>query len=299
MIVKKLEGVIAPLLTPFKSNGNIDHDKFNRNLERLNEDMLAGFYVLGSTGEASFLSEKEKLRLIEATVENADRNKLILVGSGLESTRETIRLTNQAASAGADAAVVITPSFYGRQLTDEAIIGYYSDVADASSIPIIIFNAPQFTKSNISVEAVSVLSKKTNIIGIKDNSADIGRLAELQRYLTSDFNILAGSASQWFPALTLGIQAGILPVAACAPNECSGIQQAFEKGNITEAYDIFMRVFPVIYTIETEYGVPGIKYIADLVGYEGGEVRKPLLPLTKQGRDDLRSLLSAAQLFIE
>ena len=299
MVIKKIKGVIPPVIIPFDQKGNINYDMYKRNLEKWNEDILSGYLILGSNSETIFLSEKEKLELIEQTIDVADKNKHIMVGTGLESTLETIRFTNKAAGSGIDAALVITPSFYKDLMSDQVLVNYYEEVADHSEIPIILYNVPKFTHVNISIDAVRILSQHPNIIGIKESTSDIGRFVELKRVVTQEFNILAGTAALWFPALTLDIEGGILALANCAPNECSGIQELYEKGDIQEAKKMYLRVYPVNKAVTSQYGIAGLKYAADLIGYEGGEVRKPLQPLDKDAKEDIRRILSLAQLFYE
>ncbi len=299
MVIKKIQGVIAPVFVPFLANGEIDYDKYTSNLEKYNEDLLTGFFVISSVGEYPFLTEKEKLKLIELTVQIADRNKLILVGTGLESTLETIKLTNKAAALGADTALIMTPSFYKNKINNQVLTSHYREVAAKTDIPILIYNVPQFTNINIAVEVVHALSREPNIIGIKESSPEFARLIDLKKHLPANFNILAGLASLWYPALTLGIEAGIFGLANLAANEFTGILEAYRMGNSNEAYDIFMRMFPVVNAIEKHYGTPGIKFAAELAGFEGGEVRRPLLPLSAEEKDDLRKMLAAAKLFRE
>jgi 4-hydroxy-2-oxoglutarate aldolase len=299
MFIKKIQGVISPVIVPFKRNGDVDYDKYTSNLEKWNEEMLSGFFVISAAGESPFLTEKEKLKLVELSVQIADRNKLILVGTGMESSLESIKLTNKAATLGADAALIIPPSFYMRQMTDQVLINHFTEVAEKTDIPILIYNVPQYTNINIPIDVVQTLSKVQNIIGIKESSPEFARLVDLRKHLSDNFNILAGLASLWYPALTVGIEAGILSLANCAPNELLGILEAYKMGNIHEAFDIYMRMFPVINALEKHYGTPGMKYAAELAGYEGGEVRRPLLPLTNEEKNDLRQMLAAARLFVE
>jgi 4-hydroxy-2-oxoglutarate aldolase len=299
MFIKKIQGVISPVIVPFKRNGEVDYDKYTSNMEKWNEDLLSGFLIVSSAGESPFLTEKEKLKLVELSVQKAGRNKLIMVGTGLESSLETIKLTNKAATLGADAALVIPPFYFKQQMTDQVLINHFTEVADKTDIPILIYNVPQYACINISIEVVQALSKVRNIIGINESSHDFSRVVDLRKHLSGNFNIITGLTSLWYPALTVGIEAGILGLANCSPNELVGIYEAYKMGNVHEAFDIYMRMFPVINALEKNYGIPGLKFAAELAGYESGEVRKPLLPLTNGEKDDLRKMLAAAKLFVE
>lgn len=299
MIISKIKGVISPLIVPFKRNEDIDFDKYAANLEKWNEDRLSGFFVSSAAGEFPFLTEKEKLQLVETTVQVSDKNRLIIVGTGMESTKETVKMTNKVASLGADAALVMPPSFYLNPMTpDSYLIDYYAEIAEKTDIPILIYNAPQYTHIEIPIRIVHQLCNIPNIIGIKENSPDLSRLIGLKKQMPGHFNIIAGLASLWYPAVALGIEAGILGMANYIPNECAGILEAYEMGNCKEALEMFMRLFPVVSSIETMYGIPGLKYAASLAGYEGGEVRRPFQPLTAEEQEEIKTSLAAARLFL-
>ncbi|HDG98231.1 MAG TPA: dihydrodipicolinate synthase family protein [Desulfobacterales bacterium] len=296
MLKRPIKGVIPPILTPFKDNGDVDFEAHIFNIERWNETQLAGYLVLGSNGEAPYLSETEKLELIECTAKHANKDRLILAGTGMESARETIALTNKAADRGADAALVLTPSYYFNNMTDEAQIRFFTEVADQTSIPILIYNVPAFTHINISVDVVGFLSRHPNIIGMKDSTGNIPQLVKFQQVSDENFNLILGTFSSWYPALTLGISAGIFAVANCAANECSTVQEAFEAGDHKTALEIYRRVFPVNEAVTTTFGIAGLKYACGLMGYRGGTVRRPLLPLDDREKMAIEKILQTAKL---
>jgi len=148
----QIKGVIPPMITPFNENGDVDYQLFAENVEKWNKDNLAGYLVLGSNSETVYLNEEEKLELIKITVETAKKDRLILAGTGMESTRETIKLTNKAAKLGVHAALILTPFYYGGKMNDEALIQYFTDVADNVDIPVLIYNVPKFTHINVSAK---------------------------------------------------------------------------------------------------------------------------------------------------
>lgn len=299
MSTLEIRGVIPPMMTPFTEDQVVDYDKHVQNMERWNRDKLAGYLVLGSNSEAAYLSEEEKIRLIELTVEHAKKDRLILAGTGLESTVETIRLTNKAAELGAHVALLLTPFYYGGQMNDEALIKYFTNVADEAEIPILIYNVPKFTHINVSVKVVQELSQHPNIVGMKDSTGNVPQLASFLPVIAEGFNLMVGTVSSWFPALALGIKAGIFALANLAPNECAEIQETYEAGDLNTAREIYMRVFPVNMAVTAAYGVPGLKYASDLMGYQGGAVRSPLLPLKDEEKTAIRSILKAAGLWID
>lgn len=292
----KIKGVLPPMITPFKENGEVDFDKHIRNLEKWNETGLAGYLVLGSNSETPFLTEEEKLKLIELTVKHKKEGRIVLVGTGLETPKDTIELTNKAADLGADAALILTPSYYSGKMNDEALINYFTIVADNARIPILIYNVTKYTHVNISPYAVGVLSKHPNIIGMKDSSGNIGQLVEFKSVINKDeFNLLVGTASAWFPALTLGIEGAIMALANCSPNECIEVQKYYENGDWEKAREIYERMYPVNKAVTGTYGIAGLKYACDLLGFEGGIVRYPLLSLKEEEKTKVREILVKAQ----
>jgi 4-hydroxy-2-oxoglutarate aldolase len=284
------------MLTPFTEAGDVDYNAHKRNIDRWNKVDLAGYLVLGSNSETPYLKETEKLKLIELTLQYAARGRTIFAGTGLESTRETVRLTNKAAEIGAHAALRLTPFFYGARMTDEALIHHYRTIADASRIPILIYNMPACTHLNISVEAVGTLSGHPNIVGMKDSSGDVPRLAALKSAVPATFNLIVGTASAWYPALELGVRAGILALSNFAGSECVTVQKHYESGDSGKAKLLHEQLVPLNRAVTTEHGVAGLKYAATLAGYEGGWVRRPLAPLSDSARKKIEELVMAAGL---
>jgi 4-hydroxy-2-oxoglutarate aldolase len=289
-----ITGILPPMITPFKENGQVDYKAFADNIERWNKEPLAGYLVLGSNSETAYLNEKEKLKLIELAVGTAAKGRIVLAGTGLESTQATIELTNKAATLRADAALVLTPSFYKGQMTDDALIKHYTAVAEAAKIPILIYNVPKFTHYNISVAAVNKLSRHPNIIGMKDSAGDAVQLEEFKSAVPKKFNLIVGSASVLYPALKLGIRAGILALANCAPGKCAEMQRLYDAGKHEHAQMLQSRMIPVNKAVTDTYGVAGLKYACTLMGYEGGCVRSPLMPLKDSDKHAIRTLLIEA-----
>lgn len=293
----KIKGVIPPMITPFAENGDVDYDKHVDNVKEWNKYDLAGYLVLGSNSETVYLTEEEKLKLIEETVKNKKDANLIMVGTGMESTRATIELTNKAAKLGADCALIITPFYYTEKMNDKALIEYYQEVADNVNIPILIYNVTKYTHVNISPKAVEVLAKHPNIIGMKDSSGSVPQLVQFKAAIKGqEFNLLVGTASAWYPALTLGIEASIMALVNCCPGECVDVQKEYENGNDEKARELYERVFPVNSAVTGKFGIAGLKYACDLLGFQGGLVRKPMLQITEEEKTALKEILSRADL---
>lgn len=285
------------MVTPFSADGEVDFAAHIRNVKRWNERGLGGYVVLGSNSEAVYLTEKEKLQLIQDTAENAASGYRIIAGTGMESTRETIHLTNEAARAGAQAGLIITPFYYAGKMSDRALIQHFTQVADAVRIPILIYNVAKFTRINVSPAVIAELSRHPNIIGMKDSSGSIPQMVQYQAVADPAFEILVGTASAWYPALTMGVTAGIMALANCAPDECVEVQSLFDEDKHTEAEDLYRRLFPVNQAVTATYGVAGLKYACACRGFAGGYVRSPLQELSDVDRKAIDKLLERAGLF--
>ncbi|MCB9080109.1 MAG: dihydrodipicolinate synthase family protein [Lewinellaceae bacterium] len=293
--MQKIKGVIPPMLTPFTETGELDLDAHLFNVDRWNAAALRGYLVLGSNSEAAYLTENEKLDLIRQTVQAAAPGRMIMVGTGMESTRETIRLTNLAAKEGAHAALLLTPAYYIDKMSDSALLQHFTTVADQADIPILIYNVPKYTHLNVSVNLIAELSQHPNIMGMKDSSGNVAQLVQFQAAAAPDFNILVGTVSIWYPALLLGVRATITALANLAPDACVRIQTLVEEGQLSEAEALYRRVFPLNHAVTGPFGVAGLKYAANLLGYKGGFVRSPLQDLDAAGRAKIEAIVAKAQ----
>ncbi|MFB3883735.1 MAG: dihydrodipicolinate synthase family protein [Thermodesulfobacteriota bacterium] len=282
----KLRGVLPPMTTPFQ-NGKVALDKLKRNLQKWNQTGLSGYLVLGSNGEAVYLNEREKIKVIEVSREFIPKSKIMMVGTGMESTQETIRVTNQAAKLGADCALVVTPYYFKGSMKPQILYDHFVSVADASKIGILVYNVPQFTGVNLEPEWVAKLSEHPNIVGIKDSSGNIGQLSEIIRLSRKGFAVFVGSAPVFFPALCVGAVGGILAVANVLPQESVLIQSLFDRGKMVDAKAAQNQLTPLANAVTVKHGIGGLKLAMDLAGYFGGEPRPPL---KKPGKDVEREL---------
>lgn len=290
-----LKGILPPIATPFL-NGEVAYDKLAENISRWNKTGLSGYVVMGSNGESVYLSREEKLRLVETVKKNMAGGKTLVAGTGSDSIAETISLTNAAAQRGADAALILTPSFYKGQMKHEAFLRYFNAVADGSRIPILIYNVPKFTGVDIEAATAAKLAEHPNIIGLKNSSENIAHLTEIISQTPGDFLTLAGTASILYAGLCVGAAGGIVALANIAPGECVRIQQLFEEGNHAEALRLQMRLLPVNKAVTAQYGVPGLKAAMDMAGYFGGEPRAPLTYPSAKELENIRAILQKAEL---
>ncbi len=294
MAYTRIHGVLPPMITPFKENGDVDYDAFVFNLHRFNEARLAGCLVIGSNSETAFLSEEEKLELVRLTVENTAPGRQILVGTGLDSVRETIKLTNACAHLGADAALVLTPSYYSDAMGTRNLVRYFTEVADHSDIPILVYNVTKYTHVNVTAEAIAELSRHPNIVGMKDSNGNVPQLATELRVADPSFQVMTGTFGAWYPALTMGITGIISAMANCCPDPIAEVQSLYDAGKLNEALALYQRWFPVNAAVTGKYGIAGLKYTADRCGFRGGFVRNPLLDSTAQEKKELDAILAAA-----
>ena len=261
------------------------------NLQRWNQYDLAGYVILGSNGEAAYLTDLEKTRIWETARQVIPTDKVLIAGTGCESTRQTIALTRQAAQAGADAALLITPHFFGSKMTPDSLVHHYQAVAETSPIPVVLYNVPKFTHLDMDAVTIARAASHHNIIGVKDSSGNITKLANTVRLTGPDFEVLAGSAGFFFAALAVGAVGGVLALSNIAPQQCIGIYRLFQAGQWDEAADLQRRMIPVNTAITARFGVAGLKAALDMLGYYGGPVRSPLLDLAANERRALRQTL--------
>lgn len=286
----KLSGVMPPITTPFQ-DGKLASDKLKKNFQKWNKTGLSGYLVLGSNGEAVYLNEKEKIKAVEVSRKSIPKSKIMMVGTGMESTQETIYFTNQVAKMGVDCALVVTPSYFTGSMKPQILYDHFVAVAESSQIGILLYNVPQFTGINMEAELVAKLSQHPNIIGIKDSSGNIGQLSEMINLSQKGFAVFVGSAPVFFPALCVGAVGGILAVANVVPQECVRIQNLFDKGNMSEARALQGRLTPLAKAVTTKYGIGGLKVAMDLAGYFGGDPRPPLKRPGKEIQEELKRQL--------
>jgi len=287
-----LRGIFPPIPTPFRSD-RLDVDALGSNCDRWMSTGLCGLVALGSNGEAPLLDEEESDRVIETVRAHVPTERSLIVGVARESTIGTIRATNRAADLGADAVLVRTPWFFKKLLTDEALIAHYTAVADASSVPVIIYNFAALTGVSVSVAAVAQLASHPNIIGMKESGTDIAFISALVHETPSDFKLLTGSAPAFYASLLSGAVGGILALACVVPERCIELFELVHSNRLIEARALQRQLTPLARLVTRVYGVPGLKAALSIVGYVGGEPRPPLLPVPKDAVDEIQKSLNS------
>lgn len=292
-MVKRISGIIAPITTPF-INEEVSIDHLRGNIRKYRDTPLLGFFVLGSNGENKSLTEEEKVRILEAVLEEKSEQHLVMAGTGYESTRQTIAFSKQATELGADFVSLLTPSYFKKRLTDDAMIRYYTDVAEAVPIPVLVYNAPGFTGITISPKVIETISRHPNIAGMKDTSPD-----SIARYLEvcgEDFDVLSGTMNTLFLGLVLGASGGVVSLANAYPHRCCELYQKVKRGEIDGARKLHFKLFHLNHSLSGRFGVAGVKYAMDVAGYYGGAPRLPLLPLNEEDKKLIRDAIAKAGL---
>jgi 4-hydroxy-2-oxoglutarate aldolase len=288
---KRFSGVFTPIATPFTVDDTVDEKGLASNVKRWMTTPLTGLVVLGSNGEAPQLEEDEADRVVEIVRAGVPKDRPLIVGTGRESTKATIAATRRAAELGADAALVRTPSFFKSQMTTEIFIRHYAEVADASRIPVLLYNVTMYTAVTLPVDAIEQLSAHPNIVGIKESGNDLLYITECINRTPDDFTFLAGSATTLFQSLCAGADGAVLALAALLPDECVELVKLVKENRIAQARDLQRRLTPLARSIGGGFGITGLKAALDLLGFTGGLPRPPLRPASKQIAEAIRGQL--------
>lgn len=280
--MKELKGIIAPVPTAFDENENLALDQLSNNLQRWAETRLSGFLLLGSTGEFVYLTTDEKKALLERARQVIPQDKIMLAGTGCESTRETIALTRWAGDLGSDYALVINPFYYRRGMKPETLRAHYEAVADASPIPVIIYNMPMFTSLNMEADFVLKLASHPNIVGIKDSAPNVLQVQTICQSAPEGFSVLTGATSLLLACMMVGASGGILAAANVAYDLSVDCYDACRKGDLERARELQRRLVLVNQAVTDQFGIGGLKALLDRMGFYGGPPRRPLRRPSKE-----------------
>lgn len=287
-----LSGVFAPITTPFDEEGNVLLDKLSSNIEKLNQSRLQGYLVLGTNGEFKSLSEAERRKVLGTVIAVSAGDKVIMAGTGRESTEQSIVDTKEAAGMGIHFASLIAPSFFAKKMTDQVLLRHFRLIADVSPIPVLLYNNPEVAVVTFSTSLIGEISKHPNIVGMKDSSK--GNFASYLLAGGPDFNLLAGSANFFFEALVMGGVGGVLSIANFAPDACCKVYDLWKAGKFEEARKEQYGLMTLNQKVSGKFGVAGVKEAMDFAGFYGGPPRSPLLPLTADEKRKLREDLIAS-----
>lgn len=284
-------GVYTPVATPFGADGDLDEPGLRSNIERYMRSPLTGLVVLGSNGEAAQLDDAEADRVIAIAREHVPADRPLLAGAGRESTRATVAAVKRAAARRVDAVMVRTPSFYKPQMTTSVLVRHFTEVADASPVPVLLYNVSMYTGVNLAPEAVETLSRHPNIVGIKESGNDLLHLGDYLARAEPGFTVLAGAGPTVFHAMAAGAHGAVLALAGLVPDQCVALVEQAREGRMDDARSLQRRLLPLARAIGPVHGVPGLKAALDLLGLAGGPPRPPLRPVGPAVVDALRELL--------
>lgn len=286
-----LKGIYTPIVTPFDAHEQINYEYMKHNLDRWGKTDLDGIVVLGSNGEFVYLNEKEKLEQVKFVKNNFNSEKKIIVGTACESTKETIELSKKIADLGVDAVLLLPPNYFKGSMKEDVLYKYFTDVADATPIPVMLYNMPGNTGINLSSGLIARLAKHPNIAGIKDTSGNIVQISEIVRDTDDDFAVFAGNAGYLLPALAVGARGATLALANIMPEECCKLVSLFREEKLYEARELQLKMIEINFAVTGRFGIPALKYALDLLGYKGGGPRRPLVPLSEENKKIVRELL--------
>lgn len=288
-------GIFPALTTPFAGDGSVSVADLKHNVQQYNRTGVAGYVVNGSTGESVLLSKSEMEAVLVSVKETAFPDKKLIAGTGVESTAETIERTKRAAELGYDAALVKTPYYYKPAYKPEVYFAHYRRVADASPIPVLLYSVPQFTGVALEPPEVVKLAEHPNIIGIKESSGNVLRVAEIVAAASRHFQVLVGSAGGLYPSITVGARGAILALASALPEKCVALYELIRQGEQEKARELHSAILRISKLAVSECGIAGVKYLMDQRGYRGGLPRLPLLPLQDEQKKRLNALLGALE----
>jgi len=289
--MKKVHGIFAPIATAFDASGDVDYSVFAENTVTFGATKLSGLVVLGSNGEFTLLSHEEKVKLVETARNHLPADKMVIAGTGCESFRETLQLTKECAAVGADVALVVTPNYYKKDMNGPALEKFYTMLADASPIPVMIYNMPGNSGVNVPSSLTLKVAAHPNITGIKDSGGNIVQISEVLAKAPEGFSVFAGSGSYLLATLMLGGVGGTLAVANVVPDYCAEIQENFEKGDLEKARKMQLALLPLNAAVTSRFGIGGMKAAMDMVGFKGGLPRLPILPAGEETGKEIARIL--------
>ena len=292
-VSEKLKGIIIPAVTPFDEEGNLSLPMLEANFARWSETSVRGYMCMGSNGEFRSLSDDESVVVAETALHRKG-DKTLIVGIGRESLRLTLDFLARIAALGPgiDFVSVLTPNYFSKLMTDEALLDYYCEVADRSPIPVLIYGAPAYANSVvISAPVVKKLADHPNIHGIKDNSP-----AMMVDYLTDvgdreDFAVLAGSLNTLMTCLAFGGSGGVVSAANYFPHQCAQVTDLDFSGRREEAFARLTELQRVVRLTGGRHSIAGVKCCMNLCGFAGGVPRLPVKPLSPSAENDMMQVL--------
>jgi 4-hydroxy-2-oxoglutarate aldolase len=288
-----LKGIIPALTTPFESHGAVALRRLSENIGAYNRTGMSGYLAVGSTGESVLLDRAEFERVLSTVREAAAPGRILIAGTGVESTAETISRTEVAAKLGYDYALVCPPCYFKPAMTSQVLVEHYRRVADASRIPVLLYSVPQYTGVAIEVDVATRLSEHPNVAGMKDSSGNVDRVGAILASVPDTFELMTGASTTIYPSMMVGAKGAILALADFLPELCVALYDAIVADDALKSLEIQRRLIAPTQRIVGAMGIAGVKYAMDRRGYYGGPVRGPLLSLSEAHKQDVETLMAA------
>ena len=291
----RFQGVVPAMVTPFTATGELDLQGLKTSVEYLVKNGVWGVLLSGSTGEAASLTREERIKVTETAAKAAHGRVKVITGTGAPSTAETIRLSLDAKAAGADALLVVTP--YYLMPTQEGIFKHYQAINDAVDLPILAYNIPAHTGSDIQMTTLERLAALERIAGMKESSGRGWYMADSIAHVGDKMALIEGGDDTLYPGLCIGASGCILALGNLAPAEAVGIYNAVKAGDHAKARKLYFQILPIARAISVSINFPaGVKAALEMLGRPAGPCRSPIQPLTAQEAADMRQALVASKL---
>ena len=281
-----LRGVIPALVTPFAPDGNLDQEALSEIVDFLLKQNVNGFFVCGSTGLGPAMATEERKKVAELVIQQVKGRVPIIVQVGSVDPHDTVELAKHAQTAGADAVASLTPFYY--RPGDDAMIEYYTRLAESTTLPLFIYNIPRNTGNNVDANLLVKLSKIRNIVGVKDSSQDFIQLIDYLTALPRSFNIIVGTDSFLYSALHAGAHAGVSAVANAFPETMIEMYQAYVHKDTERGAELQRQVNALRSAVNSPQIAP-ILEVLRLRGLRSGHVRPPLRSMAPKEVEGLRS----------
>lgn len=288
-----LKGIIPALTTPFEAHGAVALGRMRENIATYNRTGMSGYLAVGSTGESVLLDRAEFEKVLSVVREASGAGHILIAGTGVETTPETISRTEFAAKLGYHFALVAPPCYYKPAMTSQVLVEHYRRVADVSRIPVLLYSVPQYTGVAIEVDVAARLAEHPNVAGMKDSSGNVDRVGAILAAVPESFELMTGASTTILPSMAVGAKGAILALADLLPELCVALYDAIIAGDALRALELQRRAIPATQRIVGAMGIAGVKYAMDLRGYYGGPVRQPLLPLSEAHKKDVETLMAA------
>jgi 4-hydroxy-tetrahydrodipicolinate synthase len=282
------EGVHTALVTPFR-NGDIDEPALRNIVDRQIASGIDGLVPCGSTGESATLSSEEHQQVIEIVVSAVAGRVPVIAGTGSNNTREAIGFTQHAKDSGASGALLLSP--YYNKPTQEGLVAHFEAIANEVQFPMVLYNIPGRTASNMAPATIARLAENRHIVGVKEACGDIDQIAQVIALCPDDFAVLSGDDSFLLPVLAIGGKGSIAVTSNVAAKEMCDLYRSFTAGNVERAREIHYQLLPLFNALFCETNPIPVKAALALMGLVQDEIRLPLTPITQANRNRLQALL--------